>query len=106
MIEKHQGKAVLIHLEVNDYLKSKDERLFRYIDAKIAEAMQGGKEIILSSLTSYERKKVHGHITDKQIPGLKVWSVGEKNERAMHLSYQKDPVETRVQELTEDGIGI
>jgi hypothetical protein len=29
-------------LEVNDYLKAKDERLFRYIDTKISEVMQSG----------------------------------------------------------------
>ena len=42
MVEKIHGKAVLIHLEINDYLKSKDERLFRYVDAKVAEVMEAG----------------------------------------------------------------
>ena len=42
MSEKQHGKMMILHLEVNDYLKSKDERLFRYIDAKINELIPSG----------------------------------------------------------------
>ncbi|MFZ4460977.1 MAG: hypothetical protein ACOYN2_00010 [Patescibacteria group bacterium] len=67
MIEKEHQRTVTVHLEVNDYLKSKDERLYRYIDTKIAETIQSGNEITLSSLTGYERKKVHAYIAEKNI---------------------------------------
>lgn len=106
MIEKQHQKTVVVHLEINDYLKSKDERLYRYIDTKIAEAIQSGEEIILSSLTGYERKKVHAYIADKNNAGLRVWSSGDNSARVMHLKHEKQPAEARIQELTEEGIGI
>lgn len=37
MGEKLTGARCTIHVEVNDYLKSKDERLYRYLDSKVQE---------------------------------------------------------------------
>lgn len=102
MLEKIHGKSILLHLEVNDYLKSKDERLFRYVDSKIQEVMKSGGEIHLSELTSYERKKVHAYIQSKNIPNLRTFSVGEKSDRRMHIAYEK----SLLSELEEDGVGI
>lgn len=39
LVERSARKTYLIHLEVNDYLQSKDDRLFRRIDEKIASLM-------------------------------------------------------------------
>ena len=105
MLEKRFKRQMLIHLEINDYLKAKDERLFRYIDSRIAEAERSGEPVSLSSLTAYERKKVHSYVTDKNLPGLRAWSEGEKEDRSMKISYEKTP-EARIAEITEDGIGI
>ena len=38
MGEKKIGARCTIHVEVNDYLKAKDDRLYRYLDSKILEA--------------------------------------------------------------------
>ena len=35
MIERKTEKFVHIHLEVNDYMKLKDEKLYRFLDSKI-----------------------------------------------------------------------
>jgi predicted RNA-binding protein Jag len=64
-------------MEVNDYVKSKDERLFRFLDNKIDFVMSSGKTLRIPELTSYERKKAHGYISDKHIEGLMTKSEGE-----------------------------
>lgn len=62
MIEKVTGKFVHVHLEVNDYMKSKDERLYRFLDSKIEFVVTTGKSIRIPSLNSYDRKKAHNYI--------------------------------------------
>lgn len=42
LVERTIGKSFLVHLEVNDYLQSKDDRLFRRVDEKIAELKSSG----------------------------------------------------------------
>ncbi len=102
MIEGVSGKSILLHIEVNDYLSSKEKRLFRYIEGKIAEVMEKWWDICLSDLSSYERKQVHGYIASKNIPKLKTFSTGEKSERRMHITYEK----TSSMDIEADGIGI
>lgn len=40
LLEKALGETLLIHLEVNDYLQSKDEKFYRYLESRIAYAMR------------------------------------------------------------------
>lgn len=40
LLEKTLGESFLIHLEVNDYLQSKDEKFYRYLESRIAYAMR------------------------------------------------------------------
>jgi spoIIIJ-associated protein len=70
MAEKKFEKKILIHLEVNDYLQAKEERLHQYIEKKISESQEKNEHTPLPSLTSYERKLVHAYIQEKNIPGL------------------------------------
>jgi predicted RNA-binding protein Jag len=67
MIERKTEKFIHVHLEVNDYMKMKDEKLFRFLDSKITLVTSTGRSIRMPSLTSYERKKAHGYIADKNI---------------------------------------
>ncbi len=67
MIEKQIGHFIHLHLEVNDYMKSKDERLYRFLDSKIAFALESGKVLHIGNLNSYERKKAHNYIAEKKI---------------------------------------
>jgi len=55
---------IILHLEVNDYLKSKEERLFSFIESKIAIVEKSGKDLVLPFLTAYERKKVHSYVSE------------------------------------------
>lgn len=74
MIERKTDSLVHVHLEVNDYMKQKDEKLFRFLDSKIAMVTTTGQSIRMPSLTPYERKKAHNYIADKTMIGLKTQS--------------------------------
>lgn len=117
IVERTVGKSFLIHLEVNDYLQAKDERLFRRIEDKISSLLRTGGEIVLHELSNYERKKVHAYVAEKNHPGLSTRSSGEGAERVLHLAYsgplkEASPSPSRhssasaLSELSEDGIGI
>ena len=120
-LEKYVGHHVHLHLEVNDYMKSKDERLYRFLDSKISFIMStAGKTARIPNLTSYERKKAHGYISEKGIAWLKTRSDGEWAERALFLEYTWEivkptltkPISTpstsssNLDNLSEDWIGI
>ncbi|MDQ1344008.1 MAG: spoIIIJ-associated protein [Patescibacteria group bacterium] len=118
LVERTVGKSFLIHLEVNDYLQAKDERLFRRIEERIGSLMRTGGEITLPELSSYERKKVHAYVADKKVEGLSTRSTGEGDTRMLHLSYvgtlekakvaepSHERVSAAISDLSEDGIGI
>ncbi len=61
---KNLWENIVIHLEVNDYLESKDKKLFRFIESKIRIVEKTGKDVRLPFLTAYERKKVHSFVSD------------------------------------------
>jgi len=88
ILEKTLEASLLIHLEVNDYLQAKDEKFYRYLDSRIAYAMRICGEITLPNLTSYDRKKAHGYISERNIEWIKTFSVGEGPTRELHLSYE------------------
>ncbi len=120
MIERQTDKFIHVHLEVNDYMKKKDEKLWRFLDSKIALVMSTRQPIRMASLTPYERKKAHSYIADKNIPGFNTQSEGEGTERVLVLSYTGDviarPVTTHTVGnpdlinteplLSDEGVGI
>ena len=67
MCEKKLGHFIHLHLEVNDYMKAKEERLYKFLDTKIAFALETGKTLKIPNLTPYERKKAHNYISEKHI---------------------------------------
>jgi predicted RNA-binding protein Jag len=87
LLEKQVEDFVHVHLEVNDYMKQKDERLYQFLDSKIALVMSTGTPIQMPTLTSYDRKKAHGYISGKAIEWLSTKSEGEGVSRVMTLSY-------------------
>lgn len=84
IISKHLWEHTQIHVEVNDYLERKDEKLLSFIKTKIDYVKDSGKEIILPFFTAYERKKVHSYVAEN---GWTVYtqSLGEGKERRIHL---------------------
>ena len=118
MIERKTEKYIHVHLEVNDYMKQKDEKLMRLIDSRIILIQSNGLSIRLPSLTPYERKKAHNHIAEKQIVWLSTQSEGEWAERALVLSYTgplvhaSSPTPAHISpvqstpHISDDGVGI
>lgn len=121
MIEQLTGTFVHVHLEVNDYMKAKDERLFRFLDSKIALVMSTGRPTQVQNLNSYDRKKAHNYISEKAIEKLTTHSEWVGAERILVIEYTgelKTPSVQRpapkvsststisVDDLSEDGVGI
>lgn len=86
MLETVIWSSVVIHVEVNDYLKSKDDRIYKYIDSRIDYVIKTQKEIALPNYSSYERKKIHNYISEKKLDTIRSYSVWEWRERVMHLA--------------------
>jgi predicted RNA-binding protein Jag len=59
MISKKIEDKVKIHMEVNDYMKTKDDRLLDFIKKEISYLEKTGKDIKLPFYSAYERKKIH-----------------------------------------------
>ena len=62
LISKREKQNIVLHLEVNDYLKNKEEKLFSFIKSKIQIVEKSGESLQLPFLTAYERKKVHSYV--------------------------------------------
>lgn len=86
MIESAFETEVTIHIEVNDYLKSKDEKLFRFIDSKISYVQKSQKDVALPNFSAYERKKIHNYISEKKLSWVRSYSIWEWKNRVMHLA--------------------
>lgn len=84
LIAKVSEGHINLHVEVNDYLEKKDEKLLGFIQSKINFVKSSGKEVILPFFTAYERKKVHSFVSEN---GGNVYtqSIGEGRERRIHL---------------------
>jgi len=77
LIHAKLEKNVKIHLEVNDYLESKEEKLLQMVKRKIEVVEQTGKDIKLPFLSGYERKLVHSFVADYPNPLIYTKSLGE-----------------------------
>ncbi len=116
MIERKTAKFVHVHLEINDYMKLKDEKLMQFIDSKILLIQSKWGSIRIPSLTPYERKKAHNYIAELAIIWLWTQSEGEWIERILVLSYtgvilpisQTDHIIPTKMEpiISDDGVGI
>jgi predicted RNA-binding protein Jag len=118
LIEKVTEKHLHIHLEVNDYMKQKDEKFFHFLESKINTVRATGNPARIENLTSFERKKAHQYIVDRSFRDITSHSAGEGTSRALilELSISSNtqtitPLESRgslpsTANLPEDGIGI
>jgi predicted RNA-binding protein Jag len=117
MIEKQTKKFIRVHLEVNDYMKAKDERLFKFLDSKIEIVLSNGRAFTIKNLNAFERKKAHDYIALRSEKWLKTHSEGEWENRVLILSLQDGfipqpaPVSQKNNETThhlisEDGVWI
>lgn len=84
ILSKINWKNLVLHLEVNDYLSKKEDKLFDFIRKKI-DIAKTWKEVILPFFNSYERKKIHSYVADLKDDTIFTKSVWEGEERRMHI---------------------
>jgi spoIIIJ-associated protein len=77
LISRNFGKSIIIHLEINDYLQSKENKLIEMVESKIAFVKKSGGEHKLPFLSSYERKKVHAYVAELKDTKIYTKSMGE-----------------------------
>lgn len=85
MIMHLLGRSVIIHMEVNDYLQAKEEKLLAYVRTKIEIVDKTWKDFRLPFLSSYDRKKVHAFVSELGNPNIYTKSMGDGAERRLHL---------------------
>ncbi len=108
IISKNLNKNVILHLEVNDYLQSKDDKLIKLVSKKIDLVKKIKKDVWLPFLSSYERKKVHSYVADEAI-----WVFTESRwkwkERKLYICYEnwfEEPEKTKKSQKTKLSIDI
>ncbi|PID87464.1 hypothetical protein CSB07_01495 [Candidatus Gracilibacteria bacterium] len=108
IISKNLNKNVILHLEVNDYLQSKDDKLIKLVSKKIDLVKKIKKDVGLPFLSSYERKKVHSYVADEAI-GVFTESRGKGKERKLYICYEngfEEPEKTKKSQKTKLSIDI
>lgn len=86
IINKNTEDKIIIHIEVNDYMESKDKRLFDFVKSKIDFCEKSWREIVLPFFSAYERKKIHSYVSDLKNDKIIIKSMWEWKDRRMHIS--------------------
>jgi len=85
MSSRKVWERIKLHIEVNDYMKTKDERLFDFIKAKIRLVEKNWKDIQLPFYSSYERKKIHWFVSELWKKTISTKSSWEWRERRLYI---------------------
>ncbi|MDD3302799.1 MAG: hypothetical protein PHN31_04520 [Candidatus Gracilibacteria bacterium] len=84
IISKKLGENIIIHIEVNDYLKSKEDKLINYIKSKIEIVEKTNRDFRLPFFSAYERKKIHSYVSSLK-SDIYTKSEGEGKERRLYI---------------------
>lgn len=90
MSSKIVWEKIKIHLEVNDYMKTKDDRLYDFIKKEIEYLEKTWKEIKLPFYSAYERKKIHWYVHKMSNKWIFTKSKWEWKERRLYI-YKEAP---------------
>jgi len=93
LFSKKLDTRVKVQFEVNDYGKHKQEQFFSFIEAKVKHVAESWKDLKLPFLTSYERKKVHSYIAEKNDDAIFTKSIGEWNQRRLFICRKSTGIE-------------
>jgi len=88
LISKNIWEKIKLHLEINDYRKSKDDRLFDFIKKEISYLEKTWKDIKLPYFSSYERKKIHSIVHKMENDSIYTKSIWEWKERRLYICKQ------------------
>jgi spoIIIJ-associated protein len=92
LFSKHLQESIILHLEVNDYLESKDKKLLEMVQAKVDYIKKVGWEVKLPELSSYERKKVHSYVSDLWDEKIYTRSEWEGKDRRMFIWKKQEKI--------------
>lgn len=88
IIQKKSEENIKIHIEVNDYQKTKDDKLKKYIESKIKFVEKSGNDLKLPFFSAYERKKIHSIVSEYNNPQIYTKSIWEWAERRLFICKQ------------------
>lgn len=92
VISRNIGKSVIIHLEINDYLKAKEQKLIEMVESKIDYVKKNGWEYKLPFLSAYERKKVHAYVSELKNSKVYTKSEWEWQERRLYICKKDEKI--------------
>lgn len=84
IINRKAEENIIIHIEINDYLKSKEDKLINYIKAKINYVNETNRDFRLPFFSAYERKKIHSYVSTLK-SDIYTKSEGEGKERRLFI---------------------
>lgn len=85
ILSKKLWKNIKIHLEVNDYIKTKDERLQSYIVSKIQYVEKSWADLQLPFYSGYQRKKIHWFVAEYWNCEIYTKSIWEWKQRRLYI---------------------
>jgi len=85
IIKKNIDEPIKIHLEINDYIKSKDDRLKTFILDKIKLVEKNWNDLMLPYYSAYDRKKIHSIVADYKNDKIYTKSIWEWNQRRLYI---------------------
>ena len=85
MLSKNTDSKIKLHLEINDYMESKDERLFSFIQSKIELVEKTWRDIKLPFYWAYDRKKIHSFVGEHWNNDISTKSEWEWKERRLFI---------------------
>lgn len=88
-----------IYLEVNDYLKSKDDRLKDFVISKIKIVERTGHEVKMPYFSAYERKKIHDIVANYGNSSIYTQSIWEWKERRIHIFKEEKKLTIDIESL-------
>lgn len=84
-VNKNNEEKIKINLEVNDYIKTKDDFFISNIIGIIKEVELTWKDIKLKKYSPYERKKIHSIVSEYNNPKIYTKSMWEWEERRIYI---------------------
>lgn len=92
IFKKRLWEWLKIHIEVNDYLKTKDDKLKNYIISKINIVEKSKKDLKLPFFSAYDRKKIHSIVSEYWNPKIYTKSLWDWHDRRLFICFLNEKI--------------
>ncbi len=92
ILKNNIEEKIKIHIEINDYIKSKDDRLKIQIISKIKFVEKSWDDLILPFYSPYDRKKIHSIVWEYNNPKIYTKSIWEWNARRLYICKKNEKI--------------